>query len=237
VQMPGAKLQCLIVDDEDLAVQLLQAYVQQHEAVEVVAATTNATEVPALLAENTIDVLFLDIQMPLLNGLLLAEQLEKAPMIVFTTAYANHAVDGFRLNAVDYLLKPFSYERFAQAVEKCREYQHFKQLKQKEAIPDCIYVRADGRMVKIMLADILFIEGWKQYVKIYTMQKNILTLESMKNMEDNLPAGKFARVHKSYIVAVDKVDAFASDELQLAGHKIPVGKTYRESVKHLPVYK
>jgi DNA-binding LytR/AlgR family response regulator len=231
--MPGAKLRCLIVDDEDLAVQLLNAYAQQHAAVEVTASTTNATEVPALLAENTIDVLFLDIQMPLLNGLLLAEQLKDAPMIVFTTAYANYAVDGFRLNAIDYLLKPFSYERFAQAVDKCLEYQHYRELKQKEAAPDCLYVRADGRMVKILLADILFIEGWKQYVKIYTTQKNILTLESMKNMEENLPAGKFARVHKSYIAAVDKVDIFAADELRVATHTIPVGKTYREAVKQL----
>jgi DNA-binding LytR/AlgR family response regulator len=232
--MPGAKLQCLIVDDEDLAVQLLQAYAQQHEAVQVVAATTNATEVPALLASNAIDVLFLDIQMPLLNGLLLAEQLNDAPMMVFTTAYANHAVDGFRLNAIDYLLKPFSYERFAQAVEKCLEYRYYKELKQKEQAPDCLYVRADGRMVKILLTDILFIEGWKQYVKIYTAQKNILTLESMKNMEDNLPAGKFARVHKSYIAAVDKVEAAAADELLVAGgHKVPVGKTYREVIKQL----
>jgi DNA-binding LytR/AlgR family response regulator len=232
--MPGARLQCLIVDDEDLAVQLLQVYVQQHEAVEVVAATTNATEVPALLANHTVDILFTDIQMPLLNGLQLAEQLSDAPMIVFTTAYANHAVDGFRLNAIDYLLKPFSYERFAQAVDKCLEYRHYKELKQKELAPDCLYVRADGRMVKILLADILFIEGWKQYVKIYTTQKNILTLESMKNMEDNLPAGKFARVHKSYIAAVDKVEVAAADELLVTGgHKIPVGKTYREVVKQL----
>jgi two-component system, LytTR family, response regulator len=231
--MPGAKLQCLIVDDEDLAVQLLQAYAQQHESLQVFAATTNATEVAGLLAGNTIDVLFLDIQMPLLNGLLLAEQLNDALMIVFTTAYANHAVDGFRLNAIDYLLKPFSYERFAQAVDKCLEYRHYKQLKQKEALPDCIYVRADGRMVKILLADILFIEGWKQYVKIYTTQKNILTLESMKNMEDNLPAGKFARVHKSYIAALDKVVEFAADELKINSHAIPVGKTYRDAIRQL----
>jgi DNA-binding LytR/AlgR family response regulator len=230
--MPGATLRCLIVDDEDLAVQLLQAYAQQHAAIEVTAATTNAVEVPQFLASNKIDVLFLDIQMPLLNGLQLAAQLDDAPMIVFTTAYANHAVEGFRLNAIDYLLKPFSYERFAQAVDKCLEYQHYKELKQKATVPDCLYVRADGRMVKIMLADILFIEGWKQYVKIYTMQQNILTLESMKNMEDNLPAGKFARVHKSYIAALDKVTVFATDELTINSHTIPVGKTYREAVRN-----
>jgi DNA-binding LytR/AlgR family response regulator len=231
--MVHTKLQCLIVDDEDLAVQLLQAYAQQCDAVTAVAATTNANEVSSLLQQHTVDVLFLDIQMPQLNGLVLAEQLAGGPMIVFTTAYANHAVEGFRLNAVDYLLKPFSYERFVQAVEKCLEYHHYVQLKQQATTPDCLYVRADGRMVKILLADILFVEGWKQYVKIYTTQKNILTLESMKNMEDNLPAGKFARVHKSYIAAVNKVEVFATDELQLAGHTIPVGKTYRETIKQL----
>ncbi len=232
--MISNKLQCFIVDDEDLAVQLLEAYARQHEAVEVVAVTTNAAEVPVLLQQHNADVLFLDIQMPMMNGLALAEQLKDGPMIVFTTAYASHAVDGFRLNAVDYLLKPFSYERFAQAVDKCSAFQQYQILRQNHEAPDHIYVRSDGRVVKILLTDILFIEGWKQYVKIYTTQKNILTLESMKNMEDNLPSGKFARVHKSYIVAVDKVGVFAPDELQVAGHIIPVGKTYREAVKQLP---
>jgi DNA-binding LytR/AlgR family response regulator len=228
-----AQLQCLIVDDEDLAVQLLQAYVQQHPQTAAAAATTNAADVPALLLQQKIDIVFLDIQMPVMSGLALAAQLASGPMIVFTTAYANYAVQGFELNAIDYLLKPFAYERFAQAVEKCIAYSEYKTLKAAAQIPDCIYVRADGRMVKIMLADILFVEGWKQYVKIYTTQKHVLTLESMKNMEENLPAGNFIRVHKSYIAAVSKVDSSATDELQLAGYKIPVGKTYRDAVKRL----
>jgi DNA-binding LytR/AlgR family response regulator len=224
-------LKCLIADDEDLAVKLLQAYVQQTEGIEIATAVTSAKEVTALIEQNNIDIIFLDIQMPTINGLQLAEKLSNPPMIVFTTAYANYAVEGFRLNAVDYLLKPFSYERFLQAIDKCREYYHFKKLKKENQNLDCIYIRTDGIMVKVLLSDILFIEGWKQYIKIYTPEKSILTLESMKNMEENLPDSKFVRVHKSYIVSAEKADVFAIDELQINGHKVPIGKTYREAVK------
>jgi two-component system, LytTR family, response regulator len=229
--MWNEQLSCMVVDDEDLAITLLKAYIHQTTGIELVAALTVATAVPAMLAEQPADILFLDIQMPSVNGLALAETLVNAPMIVFTTAYPNYAVDGFRLNAIDYLLKPFSYERFLQAVAKCREYRQYQLLKQKAAIPGCIYVRSDGRMVKILLSDILFIEGLKQYIKIYTSNKYILTLESMKNMEETLPAGQFIRIHKSYIVALDKVDGFSSDEWQVGKHSIAVGKTYREGVK------
>jgi DNA-binding LytR/AlgR family response regulator len=226
-----APLQCIIVDDEDLAVQLLQAYVRQHPDIQVAAATTQALEVPSLLQQHPADVLFLDIQMPQRSGLQLAQELEGGPMLVFTTAYAQYAVEGFNLHAVDYLLKPFSYERFAQAVQKCLEYRQYRQLMQQAQQPDCLYIKADGKMVKVMLADIRYIEGWKQYVKIYTPQKNWLTLESMKNMEAQLPVNQFMRVHKSYIVAVQHIHSFATDELQVGGQTIPVGKTYREAVK------
>jgi DNA-binding LytR/AlgR family response regulator len=205
--------------------------VQQTAGIEVAITVTSAKEVTALIEQTNIDILFLDIQMPSINGLQLAEQLIRPPMIIFTTAYANYAVEGFRLNAIDYLLKPFSYERFVQAVDKCREYYLFKKLRNENQTLDCIYVRTDGKMVKILLGDILFIEGWKQYIKIYTKEKGILTLESMRNMEENLPNDKFIRVHKSYIVSVDKADVFATDELQIKGHKVPIGKTYREAVK------
>jgi DNA-binding LytR/AlgR family response regulator len=224
-------LKCLIADDEDLAVTLLQAYIEQTEGIEVTIIVESAKEIPALIKQTNIDILFLDIQMPSINGLQLVEQLARPPMIVFTTAYANYAVEGFRLNAIDYLLKPFSYERFLKAVDKCREYYYFKKLEKEHQTLDFIYVRAEGKMMKILLSDILFIEGWKQYIKIFTTEKVILTLESMKNMEENLPVDKFIRVHKSYIVSAAKATVFAIDELQIKGHKVPIGKTYRELVK------
>jgi DNA-binding LytR/AlgR family response regulator len=224
-------LKCLIADDEDLAIKLLQAYVQQTGGIEVAITVTSAKEITQLIEQTNIDILFLDIQMPSINGLQLAEQLIRPPMIVFTTAYANYAVEGFRLNAIDYLLKPFSYERFVQAVNKCREYYRFKNLRKENQTLDCIYVRTEGKMVKILIGDILFIEGWKQYIKIYTTEKSILTLESMKNMEENLPIDKFIRVHKSYIISADKVEMFTINEFRIKGHKVPVGKTYKEAVK------
>jgi DNA-binding LytR/AlgR family response regulator len=226
-----APLQCIIVDDEDLAVQLLAVYVRQHPDIQVAAATTQALEVPDLLRQYPADVLFLDIQMPQRSGLQLAQDLAEGPMLVFTTAYAQYAVEGFNLHAVDYLLKPFSYDRFAQAVQRCNEYRQYRQLLQQAQQPDCLYLKADGKIVKVMLADILYIEGWKQYIKVYTAQKNWLTLESMKNMEAQLPDTQFMRVHKSYIVAVQHIQSFAAEAVQVAGQAIPVGKTYREAVK------
>jgi two-component system, LytTR family, response regulator len=225
-------LLCIIVDDEDLAVQLLRAYAGQHPHVTVLAATTQALELPQLLQQHAADVLFLDIQMPQRSGLQLAQQLgNSGPMLVFTTAYSQYAVEGFDLRAVDYLLKPFSFDRFAQAVQKCLDYRQYRQLLQQAQQPDCIYIKADGKMVKVLLADILYIEGWKQYIKIFTAQKNWLTLESMKQMEAQLPAGQFVRVHKSYIVAVNHVSSYGLDAVLVGGQSIPVGKTYRAAVK------
>ncbi len=221
----------MVVDDEDLGVALLQQYIQQTAGLELAGASTQPLLAAQLLQDTAADILFTDIRMPALNGLQLAEQVQQSLMIVFTTAYSQYAVDGFRLNALDYLQKPFSYERFLQAVDKCREYHEYRQLKQQAQQPVHLYVRADGRMVKIALSDILYIEGWKQYIKIFIPGKYILTLESMKNMEAQLPGDSFMRVHKSCIVAIDKVDMAGAGVLYIGQHAIAVGKTYRAMVK------
>jgi DNA-binding LytR/AlgR family response regulator len=231
--MPDQALQCFVADDEDLAVNLLQTYIAQTEGLKLAASTTTASKVANLLEENKTDILFLDIQMPSVNGLQLAEQLANPPMIVFTTAYANYAVDGFRLHAIDYLLKPFSYERFLQAVDKCREYREYLSMKHEKKEFEYLFVKSDGRMVKIFIDEILFIEGWKQYVKIYTSEKNILTLESLKNTEDKLPGSKFIRVHKSYIVSLKKIEGFSINELHVKQYAIPIGRSYRNAVRKI----
>jgi two-component system, LytTR family, response regulator len=229
--MDKPSLRCIIVDDEDLAIALLQEYIRKTDGLELAGATTQPMAVAQLLQETDADLLFTDIQMPALSGLQLAEQIQQALMIVFTTAYSQYAIEGFRLNAIDYLQKPFSYERFVQAVDKCRDYQDYRLLKQSRQQPDHLYVRADGRMIKITLSDILFIEGRKQYIKIFIPGKQILTLESMKNMEAQLPARQFLRVHKSYIVATAKVDMATNDTLHIGQHVLAIGKTYRSVVK------
>jgi DNA-binding LytR/AlgR family response regulator len=216
---------CLIVDDEDLAVSLLETYVQKTEGIEVAGTCYHALDAQKFLQTHTVDIIFLDIQMPYLTGLEFVKQLQHPPLIIFTTSYSEHAVEAFELKVMDYLLKPFTYERFLHAVEKVKDYLQLVQ-SQKEA--DCFFVKSDGMQIKIMIDEILYIEGLKQYVKIVTANGQIITLEAMKKLEEILPSSKFVRLHKSYIAALDKIQAMSRKEITVGQKHIPVGKTYEE---------
>lgn len=225
---------CIIIDDEFPARRLLEDYAGQHDQLKVQQVFGSAKEGLEYLQQHATDILFLDIQMPEITGLDIVRQLPKKPEVVLTTAYANYAIEGFDLQVEDYLLKPFSYERFCQAVDKCVEVLQLKSGHRKtELTTDHIMIRADHKTIRVNYSEIMYIEGLKEYVSIYTTAgKRYITLESLKRLESILPAQSFARVHKSYIVNKTKVRASAGYQLELENNKtIPIGKSYRDQVK------
>lgn len=225
----------LIVDDEYMARLLLENYAQKLPNLEIVGLCEDAFEALNYLRQEKIDILFLDIQMPQLSGLELVQTLQRKPAIVFTTAYSEYAVEGFRLDAVDYLLKPFSFERFVQAVNKSINYLSFERndtpiqtTDNQETKPSTnFFVKADGKLVKVNFQDIIYIEGLKEYVSIYTQTDRIITLQSLKNLEDILPSNSFLRIHKSYIIALNRIESIIGNQVEIHKKMIPIGLTYK----------
>ncbi|WP_343306955.1 LytTR family DNA-binding domain-containing protein [Chitinophaga niabensis] len=219
-------IRCMIVDDEPIAHQILEQYILQTEGLTLVAKSRNAMEAFAKLEQQEIDLLFLDIEMPLVKGTTFLKTLSHPPKVIFTTAYAEHAVEGFELNAVDYLLKPFSYERFAKAVAKLKPVVE-------KAAPETTYlvIKEKDALMKIAHTDILYIEAAKDYMKVHTADRQYLVHQTMKNLESALPAGQFIRTHKSYIVALAQIKLVKTDSLLLANQvSIPVSPNYKEAV-------
>lgn len=227
----------LIVDDEFLALNLLEHYIEQVPDLTLSGRFKSPLEAAQRLQEGDIQLLFLDIQMPTLSGNHLLRTLKHPPVTIFTTAYADYAVEAFELNAVDYLLKPFSFERFLQAVNKAKELL-------RPAVPamvpqeskDYFSVKVDGKVVRIPFEDILFIEGLKEYVRIICRDARHVTLASLKDLEELLPATNFLRVHKSFIVAKNKVQALDGNRLEIGAHKVPVSRSRREAVVEAVFY-
>lgn len=240
-------LNCLIVDDEPLAQEVLQTHVAKIPSLRVVQVCNNAMEAFEALHKHQIDLVFLDINMPVISGLNFLTSLKEPPVVVFTTAYPEYAVDGFELDAVDYLLKPISFQRFSKAIDKV-----FARLKQPQgAAPepkvstvtevaadnlkiaqpekDYFFVKADNKLVKVSFSDILFIEGMKDYLKMQLKSGSpIVVHQTMKGMEDQLPSNRFMRIHKSYIVSLEAIQAIEGTTVHIGKHQIPVSNTYRE---------
>ncbi|MBA4851260.1 LytTR family DNA-binding domain-containing protein [Emticicia sp. BO119] len=229
------KIRCLVIDDEYMARLLLENYIQKLPQLELVSLCENAIEAMSMLQKEKIEVIFLDIQMSHLTGLEFLHTLQQKPVVIFTTAYSEYALEGFRLDAVDYLLKPFSFERFVQAVNKAAHYLSF-QANNKESASTPIesnetrqlFVKSDGKLVKVRFDEILYIEGLKEYVSIYTPHNRIITLQSLRNLETLLPRSTFLRVHKSYIIALDKIQAIVGNQVEIHKKLIPIGATYKE---------
>ncbi|TNE58740.1 MAG: response regulator transcription factor [Bacteroidetes bacterium] len=219
---------CLLVDDEHLALALLEKYVHQIPDLEWVASCKSPVQAVELLQREPVDLLFLDIQLPLMSGINLLKHISSRPVTIFTTAYAQHAHEAYDLDAVDYLLKPFSFERFEHAVQKARAVLQNRQPASGPA--GMLTVKADRQLIKIPFADIVYIEGWKEYVKIYTTTGKVVTLESLRNLENILPASHFLRVHKSYIVSKNQVQKFDGDVLVVGAARIPVARARKRSV-------
>ncbi|WP_214071202.1 LytTR family DNA-binding domain-containing protein [Mucilaginibacter sp. dw_454] len=232
-------LKCIAVDDEPPALDLLCHYIGQTPFLNLSARFNNAIETLRYLGENEVDVLFLDVQMPDLSGIELARILSgrnagKAPMIVFTTAFEQFALEGYKLDVIDYLLKPFSYEDFMRAANKALKLSQPKAIIQNittPAIEDYIYLKVEFQTVKIACNNILYIEGLKDYAKFHLADtdKSLLSLITLKALEEKLPQGKFLRIHKSYIVSLDKITAVTRNAVYIEKMMIPVSEQYREA--------
>lgn len=219
-------LHCAVVDDEPLALSLLESYVDKTPFLQLAGAYSSAVQAMNELPGKEVDLLFLDIQMPELNGLEFSKMVDSRTRIVFTTAFDQYAIDGYRVNALDYLLKPISYVEFLQAANKALQW--FELVQKPEEI-DSIFVKSDYKLVQIELKSILYIEGLKDYVKIYTEDapKPILSLMSMKAMEELLPSARFMRVHRSFIVQKDKIRIIDRGRIVFDKTYIPISDSYK----------
>lgn len=230
------KIRCLIIDDEPLAREILKQHIEGVEVLELVGVCNNAVEAISFLQQHAVDLLFLDIQMPQLLGTNFIRTLKNPPKIIFTTAYRKYAVEGFELDAVDYILKPISFERFLKAVNKVLQINNFTEPvslskeNNTESNSLFLYFRADRKMVKVFYHEILFIESLKDYIKIITISKTIVTKYVLYTLEEMLPPGEFLRIHRSYIVAINKIDSYNADSIQIANHELPIGKIYKTDV-------
>lgn len=225
------KIKCLLVDDEHLALALLENFIQRLPDLELVEKCRSPIRAVEVLQSQPVDLVFLDIQMPLLNGINLLRAVSHRPVAIFTTAYAQYAHEAFDLDAADYLLKPFSFERFEHSVQKARSVLQSRNVAGPDHPVGYLTVKADRQWVKIPLTDIRYVEGWKEYVKIFTTAGKVITLESLNNLENTLPAAHFLRVHKSFIVARAAVRRLDGDELLLAdGTRIPVARARKREV-------
>lgn len=227
------QLNCIIVDDEPMAREILQTHLEKITFVNVLATCKNAMEAYNVLNSQTIDLVFLDINMPEVSGLSLAKSINKDINVIFTTAYRDYAVDGFNLEAVDYLLKPISFERLLQAINKLNKnlvvtvQNPVKKTTHKQ---DFVFVRADRKMVKINFSDINYIESLSDYIKIHLADKTIVTRETISNIEAKLPQADFLRVHRSYIISIAKISSFTNEFIEVNAKAIPISRSYKTSV-------
>ena len=216
---------CLIVDDEPLSRDVLRNYVEDHPDLNLVRECKDAFEAMASLEAQRIDLIFLDINMPKLSGINFYKSLNQKPMVIFTTAYPEFAVEGFELDAVDYLLKPFSFERFLKGVNKARS-----KVKTEEKEADFIMLKADKKMYRTAFDDILFFEALGDYVKVHTKERVLIIASTLKKLLSELPESRFLRTHKSYIIAKGQVEYIEGNQVKIGEHMVSIGQAYREQV-------
>ena len=233
-------IRCLIVDDEPLALHILEDYISKIPFLQLVKATTNPIEALTLVQDKAVDLVFLDVQMPELTGIQFLRIANGKAKVILTTAYSQYALEGYELDVIDYLLKPIAFDRFYKAVQKAQSVLQPAQAapqpaqpepaqpKQQDLLNDFIFVKTEHKIQKVYLNDILFIEGLKDYISIFTAAERIITLQNMKKMEDALPTKYFIRVHKSYIVSINKIDSIERSRIFIGDKIIPVGDTYRD---------
>jgi DNA-binding LytR/AlgR family response regulator len=214
------ELKCIVIDDEPLAIEVLESYISRIDKLSLSGTFNNAIKAFEYLQQHQVDLIFLDIQMPRLTGL------------EFTTAYREYALDGFELEAVDYLLKPIAFDRFLKAISKIVPETNVRTeptIKFSDDDP-FVYFKVDKKMIKIRLTDILYIESLKDYVKVVTPEKEIITHQQISYLEHKLPENQFIRVHRSFIAAIDKVEAFTATDIEMGKHHIPIGRNYKSDV-------
>jgi two-component system, LytTR family, response regulator len=227
-----SKTRCIIVEDEPLAAKVLKDYIEQVPFLELQGSFKDAILATEYLRDNTTDLIFLDIHLPKLKGMAFLKTLNSPPAVIITTAYHQYAVEGFELNVTDYLLKPIEFERFLVAVNKVKS-------AQKEAAPetkeskDHLFLNADRKKVKVQFSEIVYIESQREYIKIVTTKKVYLSKISTHEIEELLPQHLFKRIHRSYIVSVDKIESYTAEEVEVNGITIPIGRGYRDVLNNL----
>jgi DNA-binding LytR/AlgR family response regulator len=223
-------IRCLAIDDEKLALDLLEDNIRKIPFLELAGKCNSGFTAMEILQKEKIDLIFLDIQMPDISGIQFLKSLPVKPMVIFTTAFENYALEGFELDVIDYLLKPFSFERFLKAVNKAQEYHSLLEKADVPASGGFLFVKSEHKLVRLQFDEILYVESLKDYVKIYTGEKPIVTLLSMKVIEEKLPPRDFLRVHRSFIVNVRKIQVIEKRHIRIMSHEIPIGDNYREIV-------
>lgn len=223
-------LNCLIIEDEPLAQQILSAYIAQTPGLALAHICCNAVEAFETLQHHSIDVMFLDIKMPKLNGMTFLKALKNPPAVIFVTAYSEYAVESYEWQAIDYLVKPVTYERFCKSIQKLLKVSAADQVDNKA---DSIFIKVDGKLVKIAYALLKYIEAKKDYLKVVTGERSYLTHMTMKTMETVLPADQFTRVHRSFIVSIFSITTLGNEEIGIGQKMIPVGSHYKTGVQKI----
>ena len=222
---------CIIIDDEPLARKGLKEYIREVDFLELVGDFDNPLKASDILLSKQIDLIFIDIQMPKITGLDFIKTLLHPPQFIFTTAYPQYALEGFELNAIDYLLKPFSFERFLKAVNKAKLHvENGKRIPADTQKTDHFFIKTDSRLVKIKYDDILFVEALQNYVCIVTTEKKYITYLTFKAIEENLSQDQFLKIHKSFIVSISKIESIEGNEIRIGNHSLPISRSSKEDV-------
>ncbi len=223
-------INCVIIDDEPLAREGLASYVREVDFLNLNGVCENPFELLPLIDRQAADLIFLDIQMPKMNGIEFLKILQKSPMVIITTAYPSYAVEGFQLNALDYLLKPITFERFFKAAVKAKDYHKLLTVDSSKQTEDYFFIKCGSKYEKIFFDDILYIEGMQNYVTIYSARGKYFTMLSLKSLEEKLPQDSFIRAHKSFLAAISKIDGIEGGELFISNSRIPISRSYRHQV-------
>ncbi|PSL49406.1 LytTR family two component transcriptional regulator [Chitinophaga niastensis] len=229
------RIKCLVVDDEPFAREIMETYIARLPYLELVAFCENAFDATDILQQHTVDLLFSDIQMPRINGVEMIRSLPNPPLVVFATAFPEYAIEGFELDVVDYLVKPFPFDRFLKAVTKAKNILHQKKEESaKQQAAAHLFVKDNFKLTKVLFDDIYYVEGMKDYVKLVTKQKNIVTYMRMKNLEAILPSDRFIRIHKSYIVQANAIKAIMGNSAELVNNEsIIIAKQYKQQLNKI----
>ena len=228
-------INCVIIDDEPLARKGLREYISDVEFLNLAGEYDNALKATEMISRGEAQLLFLDIQMPKITGLEFMKTLQKPVPVIFTTAFPQYALDGFDLNALDYLVKPISFDRFLKAALKAKEYYEVRQKNDADKTPvaevgDYFFIKADNKLVKVLFNDILFIEALQNYVVVHTQEKKLITYLTFKSVEEYLPSSQFIKVHKSFIVPATKIDSIEGNDIRIGQHYIPISRNLKDEV-------
>ncbi|MFY0687862.1 MAG: response regulator transcription factor [Cyclobacteriaceae bacterium] len=225
------KLKCIVVDDEPLAIEVIESYIQQFDQLELSAKFENPVKAFEYLQSQPVDVLFIDIQMPRITGLEILRSMSKRPKVILTTAYRDYALDGFELEVTDYLLKPIAFDRFVKAIAKLKEVESIRSNEPDENAD--IFVKVDKKMVRLDLSSLLFLESQRDYLRIVCEHRELVTHMSISEADSLFPEEDFFRVHRSFVVSKKRIDSFSATEIEIGGHHIPIGRNYKAEVSKI----